>query len=164
MRKENRINKDEKYYDERSAGGIVFKEESKKILWLVIKTIARKGNRRNKKEIYKFPKGHLQRNEFLKGAALREVEEEGKIKAEILTKLGSNDYLIWDEKLRKKIIKKVTFFLMRFKEKSNLRYFDEEVIIDREWLEFKEVMKKLEYPSEKRLLKRANEKAEKYYR
>jgi len=157
------MDKNKKYYDERSAGGIVFKEEDKNILWLVIKTIARKGNKKNKKEIYKFPKGHLQKDEFLKEAALREVEEEGKVKAEILSKLGSNDYLIWDGKLRKKIIKKVTFFLMKFKEKSNLRYFDEEVIIDREWLEFKEVMKKLEYPSEKRLLKRAKEKAEKYY-
>jgi 8-oxo-dGTP pyrophosphatase MutT (NUDIX family) len=159
MKKDN----NEQYYDERSAGGIVFKEENNNIYWLTIKTTARKGNKKNKKEIYKFPKGHLKKGEFLKQAALREVEEEGQIKAIILTKLGSNDYLIWDHEKRKKIIKKVTFFLMKFREKSQLKYFDEEEIIDREWLPFKEVLKKLEYPSEKRLLKRAKEKLEKRY-
>lgn len=154
-------NNDEQYYDERSAGGIVFKEENKNIYWLLIKTVSR-GKKKKNKAIYKFPKGHLKKDEFLKEAALREVEEEGKIKAEIITKLGSNDYLIWDDKLRKKIIKKVTFFLMKFKEISRLIYFDTEVILDREWLPFKEAIKKLEFPSERRLLKRAKEKLEKY--
>lgn len=103
------------YYDERSAGGVVYKIENNKIFWLLIKTESNfKSNKNKKREsegaIYKFPKGHLKENEFLKQAALREVEEEGRIKAKIITKLGSNDYLIWDKELRKKIIKKVTFF------------------------------------------------------
>lgn len=164
MKKNNLKNKDGIYYDERSAGGIVFKEENNNILWLIIKTTSKKGPKKNRKAVYKFPKGHLNKGEFLKQAALREVEEEGKIKAKIITKLGSNDYILWDEEKRKKIIKKVTFFLMEYLEASNLKYFDSEIIFSREWFPFKEAEKKLEYPSERKLLKIANMKLEKMYK
>ena len=89
------------YYDERSAGGIVYKKEGNKILWLIIKTLNRA---KKSKIVYKFPKGHLKDKEFLKQAALREVEEEGKIKAKIICKLGSNNYIIWDKETHKKIL------------------------------------------------------------
>jgi 8-oxo-dGTP pyrophosphatase MutT (NUDIX family) len=151
--------KDGLYYDERSAGGIVFKIENKKIFWLLIRTASRK-IKKNNKPIYKFPKGHLKKNEFLKAAALREVEEEGKIKAKIVTKLGSNNYIIWDEQQKKKIIKKVTFFLMEYVEQSNLKYFDSEMVIDRDWFSFNEANEKLAYDSEKILLSKAKNKLE----
>lgn len=164
IKKNNLKNNNDVYYDERSAGGIVFKEEDKKVYWLIIKTISRKEPKKNRKVVYKFPKGHLKKGEFLKQAALREVEEEGKIKAKVITKLGSNDYILWDKEKRKKIIKKVTFFLMEFSEISRLKYFDSEIIIDRGWFSFKEAEKKLEYASEKKLLKIAKIKLEKKYR
>jgi 8-oxo-dGTP pyrophosphatase MutT (NUDIX family) len=151
--------KDGLYYDERSAGGIVFKIENKNIFWLLIRTASRK-SKKNNKPIYKFPKGHLKKNEFLKAAALREVEEEGKIKAKIITKLGSNNYIIWDEEQKKKIIKKVTFFLMEYVEQSNLKYFDSEMVIDRDWFSFDEANEKLAYDSEKILLSKAKKKLE----
>ncbi|RLC34455.1 hypothetical protein DRH14_02925, partial [Candidatus Shapirobacteria bacterium] len=122
-------------YQERSAGGIVYKREDKSIFWLLIKTknkprlirvgtaIKRKVNQRRPSR-YKFPKGHLQKGEFLKVAALREVEEEAKVKAKIITKLGSRDYIIWDSLDKKKIIKKVTFFLMEYTEPSSNKYQD----------------------------------------
>jgi ADP-ribose pyrophosphatase YjhB (NUDIX family) len=115
------------HYDERSAGGLVYKIENNKVLWLLIKTISSFKSEKNKKKekdgaIYKFPKGHLHKNEFLKEAALREVEEEGRVKAKIVTKLRSNDYIIWDKEQRRKIIKKVTFFLMEYSGQSNLKY------------------------------------------
>src|SRR3989344_3833274 len=93
--------KDNLYYDERSAGGLVYKLENGKILWLLIKVLT-SGKYRGvsskivKKTVYKFPKGHLQKGEFLKAAALREAEEEGKVKAEIVTKIGSNNYVFYD--------------------------------------------------------------------
>lgn len=154
------------YYDERSAGGVVYKIENNKIFWLLIKTESNfKSNKNKKREsegaIYKFPKGHLKENEFLKQAALREVEEEGRIKAKIITKLGSNDYLIWDKELRKKIIKKVTFFLMEYLGPSNLKYYDEEMVLEREWFSFEEANEKLAYESEKTLLKRGKNELEK---
>ncbi|MDD4938079.1 MAG: NUDIX domain-containing protein [Candidatus Shapirobacteria bacterium] len=159
MEKDNLKINDGLYYDERSAGGIVFKIENKKVYWLLVRTASRK-RKKNEKAIYKFPKGHLKKNEFLKQAALREVEEEGKVKAKIISKLGSNNYIIWDNEERKKIIKKVTFFLMEFGEISNLKYFDSEMVIDRDWFSFEEASEKLAYESEKVLLKKAKKKLE----
>ena len=143
---------DNLYYDERSAGGIVCKKEANKILWLVVKTL----NRGKKcKAVFKFPKGHLKTKEFLKQAALREVEEEGKIKAKIICKLGSNNYIIWDRETHKKIIKKVTFFLMEYVEPSRLKYYDTEMVVGQEWLTVDEALEKLAYDSEKVLLQKA---------
>jgi hypothetical protein len=141
------------YYDERSAGGIVYKKEKNKIFWLLIKTVGRKKDR----EIYKFPKGHLKKDEYLKGAAMRGVEEEGKIKAKIISKLGSNNYIIWDTILKRKIIKKVTFFLMEYIEESHLKYYDTEMVLGQEWLAMEKAMENLAFASEKVLLKKAND-------
>jgi len=153
---------DNLFYDERSAGGIVFKKEGDNIYWLLIKTVSKNRGRigvaetgKELKYAYKFPKGHLEKNEFLKQAALREVEEEGRVKAKIVSKVGSNNYVIWDKATKKKIIKKVTFFLMEFVSNSDLKYYDNEVVLSREWLDFKEATAKLAYDSEKILLKKA---------
>lgn len=156
------------YYDERSAGGIVYRKEGDKVLWLLIKTLAkRQSNTRGQagmRTIYKFPKGHLKDNEVLKQAALREVEEEGRIKSKIVTKVGSNDYIIWDKLQKRKIIKKVTFFLMEYAEQSNLKYYDSEVVLEREWFEFDEAAHKLAFDSEKVLLKKAKIKLDELIR
>jgi len=153
-------------YDERSAGGIVFRVQNGTFLWLLVKTSKIKGVRRSSRPnlteasraVYKFPKGHLRPGEFLKQAALREVEEEGQVKARIIEKIGSNDYIIWDKLTKKKIVKKVTFFLMEYQADSHLRYFDKEVVLDRVWLPFDEASERLAYTSEKTLLRKAREK------
>lgn len=160
------INDSSLYYDERSAGGLVYKIENNKVFWLLIKTISNFKSEKNRKKerdgaVYKFPKGHLNKNEFLKQAALREVEEEGQVKAKIVTKLGSNDYLIWDKEQRKKIVKKVTFFLMQYLGPSNLKHYDTEMVLEREWVSFEEANEKLAYDSEKDLLKKAKVELEK---
>ncbi len=154
--------KDDLYYDERSAGGIVFKKDKEKILWLLIRTVSsyKSAKKKQKSPVYKFPKGHLKENEFLKQAALREVEEEGRIKADIVAKIGSNNYILWDAENRKKIIKKVTFFLMEYVGQSNLKYYDSEMVIERDWYSFEEACEKLAYDSEKVLLKKAKNKLE----
>jgi ADP-ribose pyrophosphatase YjhB (NUDIX family) len=148
--------KDNLYYDERSAGGIVYKIEKEKIRWLVVKYLSRRPKKDNKHEVvYKFPKGHLNNNEVLKQAALREVEEEGRVKSKIISKIGSNDYIIWDKLQKKKIIKKVTFFLMEYTGESNLKYYDIEVVLDRAWMSYEEATEKLAFDSEKVLLRKA---------
>lgn len=151
---------DNLYYDERSAGGIVFKKLGDKALFLLIKTFANK----RRKTVFKFPKGHLNNDEVLKQAALREVEEEGRVKSRVVTKIGSNDYIIWDKLQKKKIIKKVTFFLMEYVEESNLKYYDSEVVLDRVWVSFEDALGKLAYDSEKVLLRKAKIKLEQYER
>ncbi len=148
-------------YDERSAGGIVFKRDGQRLLWLTIKTLALRSQSRHKlflkppKLLYKFPKGHVNPGEFLKAAALREVEEEAWIKAKIITKLGSNDYLIYDKLQSKKIVKKVTFFLMEFVATSDKKYKDAEGVVGKDWLLHKDAYKLLAYDSEKELLLKA---------
>jgi len=152
------------YYDERSAGGIVYKIVDDRIFWFVIKTLSKKNTSRlgqkSSRTVCKFPKGHLNPGEVLKDAALREVEEEGRIKANIIDKVGSRDYIIWDQATNKKIIKKVTFFLMEYREESSLKYYDMETVVDREWYSYEEAVKKLAYDFERNLLKKAKYKLE----
>ena len=153
------------YYDERSAGGIVYKIEKDKALWLVVKYLSRKSKNTHKHGvIYKFPKGHLKDDEVLKQAALREVEEEGRVKSKIVSKIGSNDYIIWDKIQKKKIIKKVTFFLMEYAGESNLKYYDTEVVLDRVWMSYEEATEKLAFDSEKVLLRKAKMRLEELLR
>lgn len=64
-----------------SAGGVVFKKEGEKILWLICQHSQHKG--------WVFPKGLVgdhTKDEPMEQAALREVEEEGGIKAKIVKK------------------------------------------------------------------------------
>jgi len=144
-------------FDERSAGGLVFRVTEGRVFWLVIKILSKKTIRTSGETVhvtvYKFPKGHVQDVEVLKQTALREVEEEGRIKSKVINKIGSNDYILWDKETRKKIIKKVTFFLMEYLGESELRYNDHEVVLDREWLSFDDALDKLAYESERKLLK-----------
>lgn len=151
------------YYDERSAGGIVYKQQDGRIFWLIIKTLSKRYSRmaeKDRKEVYKFPKGHLLKDEVLKAAALREVEEEGQVKCQVKAKIGSRDYIIWDKVEKRKIIKKVTFFLMEYTGESRLKYYDNEVVLARDWLSFEEAMKTLSYDSEKVLLRKSKSKLE----
>lgn len=146
-------------FDERSAGGIVYRADGKDTKWLVIKTASKRrfgrlddGRGNDSKLVYKFPKGHLLPNEFLKSAAIREVEEEGRVKARVISKVGSRDYIMTDKLMNRKVIKKVTFFLMEYVEDSKLRHFDREMVLDRTWLSYNEAMDRLAYDSERKLL------------
>lgn len=44
---------------------------------------------------------------------------------------------------------------------SNLKYYDEEMVLEREWFSFEEANEKLAYESEKTLLKRGKNELEK---
>lgn len=146
-------------FDERSAGGLVFRLINGRVFWLVIKILSKKTIKNSGETVhvtvYKFPKGHVQSGEVLKQTALREVEEEGRIKSKVISKIGSNDYILWDKETHKKIIKKVTFFLMEYEGESQMRYNDQEVVLDREWLLLNDALDKLAYESERKLLKLA---------
>lgn len=68
-----------KYKKEVSAGGIVFKKDKGTVLWLITQHSQHKG--------WSFPKGLVgeeDKNESMETAALREVQEEGGIKAKII--------------------------------------------------------------------------------
>lgn len=158
------IKREESSWDERSAGGIVFKKDKGWFLWMVIRTLSKKGlfdnKGRRKRPVFKLPKGHVNKDEFLKQAALREVEEEARVKAKIVEKIGSNDYMIWNETENKKIKKKVSFFLMEYIGESDTKYSDDEGVLGSYWFTFEAASKKLAYKSERLLLERAGRRLE----
>lgn len=93
---------------ENSAGGIVYLKQGDKVLWLVTKH-SQFGH-------WSFPKGLIgdtKKEETIEAAALREVEEEGGIKAEIIAKLP--EPIQYTYRWEKTLIKKtVYYFLMRY--------------------------------------------------
>ncbi len=143
-------------HNERSAGGVVCRGEGRGLRWLVIKTRNKKS--RSRRPVFKLPKGHLDKGEFLKKAAVREVEEEGQVKAEVVDKIGSNNYIYADKESGKRIVKKVTFFLMKYLSPSPLRHRDAEEILAKVWLSTEEAIKRLDYKSEKIILKKARKR------
>ncbi len=91
-----------------SAGGIVYKKDKNKFLWLICQHSQHKG--------WVFPKGLVgdkKVNESMIEAALREVEEEGGVKAKIVssTPVITNYQYQWQGKLIKKT---VYYFLMEY--------------------------------------------------
>lgn len=124
-----------------SAGGIVYKKQAGKVLWLIGQHSQHKG--------WVFPKGLVadqHQNERLDDAALREVEEEGGVKAKIIKLLPSPVSYIYrfEGQLTKKT---VYYFLMEYVsgdpqnhdwEMSEAKFVTEE-----------EAMQTLTYPSDK---------------
>lgn len=131
---------------ETSAGGIVFKKENNQIYWLIIKH-AGKGH-------WGFPKGHVAdkiANEQLEEAALREVLEEGGIKAKIVNEkpIMNEYYYSINKKPRKK---HVYYFLMDYVS-GNIKDHDHE-ISDIKWATEKEVYEIVTYKTERDLFQK----------
>ena len=149
-----------------SSGGVVFKKVNGSFLWLVRKTTASK---LYPKQYWMFPKGRIDDTDkdepgpmakglikadekSLQKAAIKEVSEEGGIKAEIVNKVGTLIYSFTDPN-RGKILKFSTFYLMEWKNDLP-EGFDketEEVL----WLDYDGAHKKLSFSGEKDMLKKA---------
>ena len=89
---------------ERSAGGLVLRREDKSYDGLIIG--------RATPRIWSLPKGHIEPNETIENAALREVKEETGIDASIIVKLSDIRYWFYANKLKHSKI--VHFYLMRY--------------------------------------------------
>ena len=97
-----------KIVNQTSAGGIVYKTVGNKKLWLITQHSQHKG--------WVFPKGLVgdtDSNESMEAAALREVEEEGGVKAKIISDkpIKTNYQYQWQGDLIKKT---VYYFLMEY--------------------------------------------------
>lgn len=97
------------------------------------------------------PKGLVERGEAPEEAAVREVEEETGLRAEILEPLGDISYwYVWeDERIRKK----VTFFLMEATG-GDVTHHDHEME-DVRWFPLGEARRRASYASERDVLRRA---------
>ncbi|MDP2672168.1 MAG: NUDIX domain-containing protein [Candidatus Daviesbacteria bacterium] len=122
-----------------SAGGIVFK-----------------GNRvlltkHSKNKHWGFPKGLIDAGQTIEQAALREVKEEGGVKAEILDKVGYSKYVYTFK--GEKIFKVVTYFVMKYLS-GDPKDHDWEME-EAGWFGVKEALEKLDFKQDKELLKKA---------
>lgn len=135
--------------NEFSSGGIVYKAGDEPLFLLI------ENSRMNRpgETWWGFPKGHLEEGEGNEEAAIREVEEETGIKCEIIKKIGNSKYVL--TKNDEKIFKVVTIFLMKYISGDTKPQIEE--VSDVIWLPYGEALKKLAYPGDKELLKKAKE-------
>jgi len=135
-----------------SSGGVVFKKESGHVLWLVTRSRA---SSLYPKSIWRLPKGKIDEGESSPDAAIREVSEEGGVKAKIIDKIETTKYFFTSREGKGKIFKFVTFYLMEWVKNIPGGFGEETAEIS--WLVLDEAVKKLEYSSERQILKKAKE-------
>ncbi|MFC1625602.1 NUDIX domain-containing protein [Patescibacteria group bacterium] len=151
---------------ELSSGGVVYKKDKAKVLWLVTKSSS---NSKAFGSIWRLPKGRLDdigsqpgplatgakkaTEAEIKSAALKEVEEEGGVRAKIVKKIGTERYFFVFN--NQKYLKFVTFYLMVWQKDLPQGFSFETSEIA--WLSFDEAYKKLSYAGEKSVLKKAKD-------
>ena len=126
-----------------SAGGVVFRQEGG---WIKVLISRQPGSGR-----WVLPKGHVEPGEMLEEAAMREVEEETGVRAQVVAALGTPDnYTFISHGVE--IQKSVYYFLMRFESEvardANNRM---EMVA---WLPLDSAIEMLDYPSGKDMIGR----------
>lgn len=132
-----------------SAGGIVFNDQGEV---LICKPTSH--------DYWIFPKGKVEEGETPQITAIREVEEEGGVKAEVIDKIGYSKYIYSDPKTKEKFFKIVTYFLMKYLSGDHkLHDWEMEEVI---WLKPEEATQKLSFEKDRDLLKKALQKLKKH--
>jgi 8-oxo-dGTP pyrophosphatase MutT (NUDIX family) len=103
--------------------------------------------------IWSLPKGHIEAGETPEIAAIREVAEETGITSEISRSLGVIDF--WFMASGKRIHKTVHHFL--FREVSGSLTPQVTEVDDVAWVPLEEVVERLAYPDEKKLIARSGD-------
>jgi 8-oxo-dGTP pyrophosphatase MutT (NUDIX family) len=151
-----------------SSGGVVFKNKSGQVLWLLAATVP---NEVFPNIVWRLPKGWIDDTapgipgpmasgrvkadeDSLRDTALREVREEGGVDAKIIEKIGTVKYF-YTFPGKGKILKFVTFYLMEYAG-DRPEGFDGETS-EVAWLPFEAAIKKLSFGVEKEVLKEAKE-------
>jgi 8-oxo-dGTP pyrophosphatase MutT (NUDIX family) len=114
---------------------------------VVIGTSDRRGRIR-----WSLPKGHIEVGERAEETAVREIEEETGIRADVLAALGSIEY--WFRAEAHMVHKTVHHYLLSFRDGELTAAMDHE-ITDVAWVRFDELPSKLAHGDERRLAKRA---------
>ena len=139
-----------KRVDEVSAGGLVIDFSGTQ--GLLIGRIDQKDSARTRL-LWSLPKGHLELGESPEEAALREVMEETGIESEISRSLGVIDF--WFMAGGKRIHKTVHHYL--FREIGGLLAPQVSEVDEVAWFPLHEVIDRLAYPDEKKLIARSGE-------
>jgi len=122
-----------------SAGGIV--QDGDKLLMVKVQNL-------EGRQLWTFPKGHIEAAETAEIAAVREVEEETGYRCEITKPFDKIQY--WFKHGRKLTKKTVTWFLMKPLEKTGTH--DPEEILEAKWLTMPQAETVARYPSDKKIL------------
>ena len=138
-----------KRVDEVSAGGLVVDSTGK--LGLLIGRRDQKDSS-GKRILWSLPKGHIEEGETPEQAAIREVAEETGIVSVIEKSLGVIDF--WFMAGGKRIHKTVHHYL--FRENGGLLAAQESEVDEVAWFPLGEIVEKLAYPDEKKLIARTN--------
>ena len=138
-----------KRVDEVSAGGLVVDTTGK--LGLLIGRRDQK-DASGKRILWSLPKGHIEEGETPEQAALREVQEETGIESIIEKSLGVIDF--WFMAGGKRIHKTVHHYL--FRESGGLLAPQETEVDEVAWFPLAEIVERLAYPDEKKLIARTN--------
>jgi 8-oxo-dGTP pyrophosphatase MutT (NUDIX family) len=126
---------------ESSAGGIVLRRSDVDgIEVLLIRHSAHGG--------WGFPKGFIEPGEEPPEAALREVEEESGVRAEIINDLPPTRYSFVNRE-RERVAKTVRWYLMRYVGMGDQTHAHEVSAV--EWLRLESVHGRLSYPNDKEL-------------
>lgn len=138
-----------KRVDEVSAGGLVVDTTGKLGLLIGRKDLK---DQSGKRILWSLPKGHIEEGETPEQAALREVAEETGIESTIEKSLGVIDF--WFMAGGKRIHKTVHHYL--FRENGGLLAAQESEVDEVAWFPLEEIIDKLAYPDEKKLIARTN--------
>jgi ADP-ribose pyrophosphatase YjhB (NUDIX family) len=136
-----------KRVDEVSAGGLVIDHSGKN--GLLIGRIDHK-DASGKRILWSLPKGHIEEGETPEQAALREVAEETGIESAIERSLGVIDF--WFMAGGKRIHKTVHHYL--FRETGGKLAPQESEVDEVGWFPLTEIVERLAYPDEKKLIAR----------
>ena len=135
-----------------SAGGIVLRKSTKGIKGVEVLV-----TQHSKHKGWDFPKGHREIYESEEQTALREVEEETGVKAEIIERVGETKYFYYEESER--VLKTVVFFLMKYVSQGKATTAFE--VSGTKWLPLEKVEAQLTFKDTKALWQKAKEKIEK---
>jgi len=131
---------------EHSAGGVVVRRRERAVDVALAARRTRKGDL-----AWGLPKGLVEKGEAPEETAVREVQEETGLVAEIIEPLGDISYwYVWNAE---RVRKKVTFFLMEAVG-GDVSIHDHEME-DVRWFPLPEARRRATYPSERDVLRRA---------
>jgi 8-oxo-dGTP pyrophosphatase MutT (NUDIX family) len=109
------------------------------------------------RDAWVLPKGHLERDETVSQAAVREVQEETGVRAAVAQPLGETSYVFSQrERAGRKpttIFKRVHFYLMEYQGGALADHDDE--IAEARWVDLDEARHLLTHDNERELLARA---------